>query len=630
MTDLLNNGSNSLLAFQRALTTTSHNISNVNTEGYSRQRLELETIDPTLSNNRYVGSGVRAVGVERIHDQFAMAQILQSTSAHSQHSTHHAMASRIDNMVANDALSLTPVLNEFFNAIQDANSNPNSSASREVLVGTTKDVSSRIRALQLELDNTQEEVNQRTSLAVNEVNQLAADIASLNQQILSTGSSRFGNEPNDLLDRRDALLNQLSEYVDITRLDEDNGSVSVFMGNGVGLIVGTSVGELRTSANPLSSDLLKIEISQGQSWQNITTRLSGGSIGGLLEFENQTLKPSMNQLGLIALQFSHSMNTQHAQGIDSNGNAGTDLFSVSLPNVMADDQNTGTATLSSSFIDIPQVQATEYDIRFTGTDFTITRLSDQSTTNSGMPLSIDGMQLSITGTPAVGDTFRVSPVRRTAATMQSEINDANNLALSSPLRASGSIGNQSNAKIVMPTVNDIDNPALQDEITIQFSSDTSYDLIDSTSGAVLSAGIAYADGDAINFNGWQVSLDGSPTTGDEFSVLPNTTANGNNGNGLAMAALQLSPEMTGNATFNEGYSALVSRIGGQTRTLETRTAALDNIRLDAVERLQSVAGVNLDEEAINLTRFQQAYQASAQIISTADTLFQTLLGAVSR
>lgn len=630
MTDLLNNGSNSLLAFQRALSTTSHNIANVNTEGYSRQRLQLETVNPTKSGNGFVGNGVRAVGVERLNDQFAMTQILQSTSAHSQHNIHHTMASRIDNLVANDALSLTPVLNAFFNAIHDANSNPNASATREVLIGSTKDVSSRIRALQLHLDNIQEEVNQRTSLAVSEVNQLAGDIADLNQQILASGSSRVGNEPNDLLDKRDTLLNQLSEYVDITRFDQSDGSVNVFMGNGVGLVVGTAVSELRTTANPLSSDLLKIEISQGQSWQNITSRLSGGSIGGLLEFENQTLKPSMNQLGLIALQFSHSMNTQHAQGIDSTGNAGTDLFSVSAPTVMADDQNVGNATLSSAFVDIPAVQATEYDVRFNGTDFTITRLSDQSAINSGIPLSIDGMQLSVSGSPQSGDTFRISPVRRAAASVQSEISDANKLALSNPLRASGNTGNLSDTTIGMPTVSDIDNTALRDEVTIQFSSDSSYDLIDSESGALLSSGIAYAAGDAISFNGWQVNLDGSPTTGDEFTVLPNTTANGNNGNGLAMAALQLSPEMTGNATFNEGYSALVSRIGGQTRTLETRTTALDGIRMDAIERQQSVSGVNLDEEAINLTRYEQAYQASAQIISTADTLFQTLLGVVSR
>ncbi len=630
MSDLLNNGSNSLLAFQRALTTTSHNIANLNTDGYSRQRVDLEALNPSQTSTGFVGNGVRAVGIERLHDQFAMTQVLQSTSAHAQHDTHHLLASRIDNLVADDALSLTPVLNDFFNAIQDVNGNPTSSAAREVFVGSTDAVASRLRALQLQLDNTQEEVNQRTSASVDEVNLLALDVAELNQRIVSGGTKNRGTQANDLLDQRDLLISKLSEHVDINRLEQDDGSVNVFMANGVGLVIGNRASELRTTANSLSSDRTQIEISHGNGWQNITPRLSGGTIGGLLEFDSQTLNPAMNRLGAIALQFANGMNTQHAQGVDLNGNPGSDIFSVNEPNVSANAKNSGSGTLSSSFTDISLVQATEYNVRYTGSDFTITRLSDQTQTSSSLPLTLDGMQINFSGAPAAGDTFRISPTRRAAASTQSMLNGADSIALSSPLRSSGEIGNLSDASVSSPIVDDINNPALRDNIDIRFSSNTSFDIVDSTSGAVLSAGVSYTPGVEIIYNGWQVGINGSPQTGDVFSVASNNSAQGNNANGLAMAAMQTEPGINSQSTYNEEYSALVSRVGEQTRTLQTRSEALDTMRLDAIDRQQAVSGVNLDEEAVNLTRYEQAYQASAQIISTADTLFQTLLGVVRR
>lgn len=630
MTDLLSNGTNSLLAFQRALATTSHNIANANTEGYSRQRVELSAVEPTRVINGFIGNGVRANDVARLNDQYATAQVLQSTSSHSQHDTHHMLASRIDNMLASDALSLTPVMNDFFNAIQDVNGNPSSSATREVFLGSTESVASRLRSLQSQLDSTQEEVNQRTSAAVEEVNQLATELAELNQRIVSTGFNRNGAQPNDLLDKRDSLIAKLSEFTDIKAVEQDRGAVNVFMGSGVGLVVGTRANQLRTAEDSLSSNQLTIEFSFGDTWQDVTSRLSGGSIGGLLEFESQTLKPSMNQLGLIALQFSDSMNKQHAQGVDLNGNLGSDMFTVSEPVAMASNKNTGTATVTPTFTDISQVQATEYDIRYNGTDFTVTRLSDQSQISSNMPISIDGMQFNLSGAPANGDTFRVSPVKRAAASINSVLKDAESVAFSSPIRSSSNVANITDTTVSAPQVTDINNAALRNAIDIRFTSDTTFDLVDGNSGTVLSAAVTYTPDVPISYNGWQVDINGAPRAGDEFSVLANTTAQGNNGNGLALAALQTSSEMSGDATFNESYSAMVSRVGGQTRSLQTRSDALDNMRLDAIDRQQSVSGVNLDEEAVNLTRYEQAYQASAQIISTADTLFQTILSAVAR
>ena len=630
MSDLLGTGANSLLAFQRALTTTSHNIANLNTEGYSRQRVNLQALPPTYHRNGYVGNGVRVTGVERLSEQFATSRIMQTTSSHSQQETHLKLSSRIDSLVSDQSLSLTPAINSFFNSLQDVNANPTSLASREVLLTHSDNIASRFRSMQLQLDSTQTEVNQNMSAAVSEINELASGIAELNDRIGSNGYNLFGTEPNDLLDQRDLLLTRLSEQVDINTLEQDDGAVNVFMGNGVALVVGLQSRTLRTSINPIDSDRLQVELSQGTDWLDISGRLHGGAIGGLMEFESQTLTPAMNRLGQLALNLSNMLNEQHALGIDLNGDQGNDLFTLNEPVAVSSEKNTGTASINAVFSNVDLVQASEYSVRYTGSDYVITRRSDGEETASALPLTLDGMDISIIGSANAGDTFRISPTRRSAAAIESLVRDPKQIALSSPLRSMSQISNLSDASIGQVNITDINDPGFQAPIDIIFVSESAFNIVDATSGTVLSSNVAYSATTPVQFNGWSANITGSPSSGDIFNVVPNNTAQGNNANGLAIANIQSATTADGTSTLNDNYSSMVSRIGAQTRSLQTRTEALNNVRLDSIERMQAVSGVNLDEEAINLTRYEQAYQASAQIIATADTLFQTLLGVVAR
>ena len=630
MSNLLSNGSNSLLAFQRALTTTSHNISNVNTDGYSRQRVELQAAVPERHRNGFIGNGVRVSNVERLSDQFATSRVLQSTSVHEQHNTHHILATRLDNLVADNSLSLTPAFNDFFSSVQDANANPSSAASRGVLVSNASHLASRFQSLQNQLDNAQLEVNERTVAAVTDINELANGIAELNERITSIRGNPQSALPNDILDQRDLLLSRLAAQVDINTLEQENGAVNVYTGNGIGLVVDNQSQALRTSRGSATTERLQIEYSHGNTWINVTNRLQGGALGGLKDFENQTLIPGMNQLGQLALSFGNAVNQQHALGIDLNGNPGLDLFSVSDPTTVSSTNNTGNADVSATFADISLIQASEYSLRFTGSDYVVTRLADGEQTIGALPISLDGMDISITGTPVAGDTFTLSPTRRAAASFESLITDTESLALSSPIRTTTDLGNLSNARIADPTITNINDPQFGTAIDMVFVSDSAFNIVDAATGAVLANNVAYSSTVPIQYNGWEVTITGNPVTGDKFSALPNATARGNNSNGIAIANIQSANTINGVSTFNDAYASMVSRIGGQTRTLQTRSDALNNIRLDSIERQQSVSGVNLDEEAINLTRYEQAYQASAQVIATADTLFQTILGALRR
>jgi flagellar hook-associated protein 1 FlgK len=630
VSNLLNNGASGLIAFQRALATTSHNIANVNTEGYSRQRVDLEasTIDHRLPHQ--AGNGVHVAGIERLQDQFAAARVTQATSDYSQQATHHAMASQLDNLMADDALSMTPVMNEFFGALQDASSDPASTASREVVLAKAGQLADRFRSLQQQLDDTQNEVNGRLRDSVDTINEISTAIADVNKRIVASHGHMQGRAANDLLDQRDQLVVKLSEHVNVRVLDQEDGALNVFIGNGVGLVVGNRSHSLRTVVDDTSPDRVQIEIGHNDQWQVIGPRLQGGAISGLQDFETNTLNPAMHQLGRLALNLSDQFNTQHIQGLDLDGNPGGELFTSSAPRATSSSSNTGNGALAVTIDNTSILQGSDYLLRYDGANFLATRQSDGMEVTGATPLSIDGLTINLTGTPAAGDTFLVSATGRAAAFIEFSVSDTNALALAGPLSTSSSVANPGEAKISSTQTLDIADPAFNNPVDIVFTADNTFDVIDTNSGTSLATGVAYTAGTPIQFNGWEVTINGSAKNGDVHKIEPNVNGRGNNTNGLALINLQTERLIDGNKSLNDTYSALVSRVGGQTSSLQTRTNALETLHKDAIERQQATQGVNLDEEAINLARFQQAYQASAQVIATADTLFQTLLRAVAR
>ena len=628
MTDLLNTGKSALFAFQRALTTTSHNIANVNTEGYSRQRVDLQAIAGETEFYKQVGGGVRIADIERVSDQFATARVHSSTSAHAEQQTHHAMASRLDNLVAAEGASVAPALSEFFNALQDANADPSSIASREVVLDRSTQLAQRFRSLQDNLDDAQTEANQRTRSAVADVGRLAESIAELNTRVVSVSGTVNGPGANDLMDQRDKLVNELSELIDVDTLVQDNGALNVYIGKGFGLVVDGKAQKLTTVTDDTYPDRVQIQAGETGFQQNMTARLQGGEIGGLNEFINSTLRPAMAALGRLAVNVSDAVNQQHARGLDLDGVTGGDLFSVAEPEVFSSDRNSGTGIVTAQILDASDLQASDYLLRFDGANFTATRESDGVQSSGALPLDLDGLTIDFTGTPAAGDTFVVSATARTAGSMSTRITDPDKLALAGLLSTSSSIDNVGESRISPAKVNDPALGALNDPIDIVFTSETSYDIVDAGSGAVLSAGASYVPDDPIAFNGWEVSISGSARTGDTHRIEPNASGRGNNSNGQRLADMQQELTIGGTQTFNDAYGSMVSRVGSQTHSAQTRANALEALRDNAIDRQQTTQGVSLDEEAINLTRYQQAYQASAQIIATADTLFQSVLGAI--
>ncbi len=627
MTDILNTGKSALFAFQRALATTSNNIANVNTEGYARQRVDLESIPGTNGLVHQPGSGVRVVGIERMQDEYATARVNSATSAYEEQQTHQAMASRLDNLVAVDGSSVGPAMSDFFNAIQDATADPSSIATREVVLDSTNQLAERFQSMQRQFDDAQSEVNQRTQAAVSSVGELAQSIALVNKQVIGMSSSLNPSAANDLLDQRDRLLTELSRYVDIDTSAHESGALNVYMGKGVGLVVGSVAMELKTVPDETYPNRVQIQIGKAGSEQDITSRLQGGEIGGLAEFANQTLRPAMTELGRLAITMADAANQQHVRGLDLNGDAGANLFEVPAPQVHASSRNAGSGVMSAEINDTNALEATDYLVRFDGANYTATRSSDGMQTAGAPPLELDGLSLDMTGTPVAGDTFVVSATGRSGL-ITSSVTDPDKLAFAGQLATLSEIANIGESRISSAKVLDAENGSLQDPIDIVFTSDSAYDVIDVGSGSTLLSGENYSPGEPISLNGWEVSISGSAADGDTHRVEPNFTGMGNNSNGLALADIQQELLVGGTQTFNDAYGTLVSRVGAQTNSAQTRANALESLRDNAIERQQSIQGVSLDEEAIDLTRYQQAYQAAAQIITSADEMFQTILGAI--
>ena len=641
MTDLLNTGKSALFAFQRALSTTSHNIANVNTEGYSRQRVDFQAVPGERTSVYSTGDGVRISSIERLGDQFATARVSAATSAHAEQEVHYELASRIDNLVATEGLSVAPALNDFFNAVHDANADPSSTATRGVVLESADQLAQRFVSMQEQLDDTQSDVNARTREAVKSADQIAQSIADINRQVIGTSSTQYSQQAHDLRDQRDQLVNELSELMDVDTLIQENGSMSVFIGKGVNLVTDAQAQQLSTTPDDLHPDRLQIQVGNGNYTLGLSAQLQGGVIGGLNDFTDNTLNPAVHQLGRLSLTVADELNRQHSLGVDLDGDAGEALFGSIEPTIYSATGNTSNAVLSGAITDTQALQASEYEIRFDGANYIATRSSDGTTTTGSMPLTIDGIELSLADpaeAPNAGDAFVLSATGRAAGSMESLLGDPDKLALAGQLVTSSDIGNLGDTTISPATIIDSTNTALSTPVNIVFSSDTAYDFVDPVTGAapvdpvtgeaIDPTGGTYEEGEAITYNGWEVSISGDAKAGDTHSIAPNVSGRGDNSNGLALTDMQTELLVNGTETFNDAYGSLVSSVGSNTNTAATRTVALEALRDNAIDRQQTLQGVSLDEEAIDLTRYQQAYQASAQIISTSETLFQSILGAV--
>ena len=550
--DLLNIASTGLMAYQRSLATVSHNISNVNTPGYSRQRTDLATAEARfIGPPGYVGNGVNVQSIRRSYDEFLTAQVRSSSSAHSELDTFYKMASQIDNTIADENSSIAPAMQAYFNSIHGVSNEPTSVPVRRVMLTSAETLVNRFNVMSKNLEQLRDQTDKNLNSQIAEVNAMAGDLANMNRRVTEALGRSGGDPPNDLLDQRDQMLLKLSEKLEVQIIPQDDGAVNVFIGSGQALVMGTEAGRLEMKDSLYGGGPKDIALySKGTTnYTLVTDKLGGGEIGGYLGFRNRVLDPVQNDLGRMAAAFSTQMNAQHAAGYDLNGNTGNALFNAPSVSTL---NRVGSSGLTATYSDINQLSGADYQVDVTAGNTTIKNLRTNAVTTYNAATFIhEGVSFDVSAVaPAGGASFLVQPTRNVATDMK--------LVLTDP------------------------------------------------------AAIAASDA--------ATTTPATPPGGPKF---------GNNKNALQLANLQQSKNlMNGRATYQEAYNEIVGEVGTLTKSAEINVGAQKTLLEHAQQRRDSVAGVNLDEEAANLIQFQQAYQAAAQTVATANIVFEALLGAV--
>jgi flagellar hook-associated protein 1 FlgK len=539
------------------------------------------------------------------------------------------------------------------------------------LLTNAQGLSSRFNAISQQLSQQNTYINDQLGSMADQVNKLASTVAAYNKKIAEVSGS--GGTPNELLDQRNETIRQLNELVG-TQVTETDGRLDIYLGSGQPLVVGDTVNKLRVAPDPADPTRSSIIMDRNGSSIDITGVMSGGEMGGLVRYRNEVLAPAVNGLGRIAMVVADQVNKQLGQGLDQNGNFGAALFNninslkaISERSIANANNNPASGNLNVTIKDTSKLAASDYQVTITATGYNVRRLSDNSdmgnfafaTPPAADPV-IDGFSLSInSGTVAVGDSFKITPTRGSAADMTTVMTDTKTLATSAPLTSTKASGNDGTGAVSQPNLKtslDIYDPVQRLEVQtavkasmpvrMLMTSATAYEVFDSKGNSIgtgnivpgqnndLNIAVPYTDagGNPKTFN-VAMTVSGSPASGDSFNIAMTAADSTDNRNAQSLLALQTKATIGASATspgvsFTEAYGGLVTTVGSLTKQAQLDGTATDTILTGARNARDSLSGVDLDEEAGNLTKYQQYYTASSQIIKTAQEIFSTLINAL--
>lgn len=646
--DILTVGLSGLLASQKTLDNISHNIANVNTPGYSRQRVELVTRPPQWSGNQYFGSGVDVAGVSRSYDQFLTRDVQTNTSAATDQRVQHDLAAELDSVLGSSETALAPVLQGFFDSLEDAAADPASLSTRGLLLNQADQLAQRFQTLDARFQQLDGAVQMRTRATVDEINGIAQSIADLNRQIVSSGGMLA--QPNDFLDQRDQLVTELAQRVAVTTTTQEDGSMNVFIGTGQTLVMGAQARQLGVTGGGEDASRVGIVIStSGASNIEVTSDIAGGSLGGLLAFDQGMLADAERRIDQLALGVADQINAQHELGMDLRGELGGPFFNDLGTAHLA--SNTSTAELTVNVESVDKLQNTDYRLVFDGSSYRLIRLSDDSLVQSMTPAELsaagrfdvgdEGFSIAVSGAMAQGESFLIRPAAGAARGLSVVVPDAQSIALASPVRTAATLGNLGDATIGAAHVANLTGGGpLARDITLTYDkAGGKLDVTDALGNDLGSidyapatdSGAALPPLNVAGFGEIRFTITGSPEDGDTFSLVSNEGGASDNHNALALSELQHQRGLSGGtATFAESYTRTVSDVASRTQGLELSASAHEQLLANAQDARESYSGVNLDEEATNLLRYQQAYQAAAKVIAAGNEIFQVLLSAVGR
>ena len=659
--NLLNIGLSGLNAAQWGLTTTGQNISNASTPGYSVERPVYQETSGQYTGSGYLPQGVSTSTVQRQYSQYLTTELNNAQSQGGSLNTYYTLIAQLNNLVGSPTTGIASAITGYFTGLQGVSNNPADQSARQTAMSSAQTLANQINAAGQQYDQLRASVNTQLSSTTSSINSYTAQIAQLNAQI-AAGSSA-GQPPNQLLDQRDLAVSNLSQLVGVQVVQNGN-SYSLFMSSGQPLVLADksfNLGTATSPGDPTEQSVTYLGLAGATPAPTPQTMpdsaVSGGTLGGLLAFRSQTLDPAAAQLGAIATSFAAQVNAQNSLGLDLSGNPGANLFTVGTPTVYANQGNTGGATLAASFANAAQPTTSDYTLAYDGTKYTLTDNETGSVVGTATNLTnpIGGLNFSLTGTMAAGDSFTVQPTRGALDNFGLATTNAGAIAAASPVLAAkgssnsgaatisqGSVGTGYSLPSGTTTLTYSSSPSqlsgfpANSVVTIAGSPPTTVTInaagttpvpYNPATGATLTINSATTPAPAGSMNAVTVTLSGTPNNGDTFTIGQNTGGSNDGRNALALSNLVTAKSLNGgSSTLTDAYANYVNTIGNQTNQVQSQNKAQTSLVTQITSAQQSVSGVNINEEAANLLQYQQLYQANSKVIQTASTLFQTLLG----
>ncbi len=641
-------GVSALSANYAALQATSNNISNANVAGYSRQQVKLVTAPGQFTGSGYVGNGVDVSTVTRAYSAFLTANAATAQSLSSMDSTALKQLQSLQNSFQIGTGSLGDSVNQLFSSISALANNPGDLPTRQVVLGQASAMAANFNAAGSALNALQTSVNQQMTTTVAEVNNLTQSIASLNTQIAAATAQ--GQPPNQLLDQRDMLISNLSKDIQVSRVDNADGTTSLFIAGGQTLVLGSNATTLSALQDPTDPSRSALAVGTGSSARPLDpSTLGGGSIAGLLNFQNNELVSGINAVGQLAAAVGGALNQAQAKGLSltppAGQSAGASMFSIGAPQAIANANNakapaTGQplGSVSLTVTDPSALRASNYTLmQSSGGGWQLTRLSDGTVTSVSNGSVVDGMQINISNAQP-GDSFLLKPVAQAATGLTALLQNPLALAAASPLIASTATANTGTASVASLSVASATVPTPGATARITFtdaSGDYSWQLQDA-SGNTLSSGTGtWQAGQPIptppqDINGFSLQLSGAPKAGDVINVAPTPASalSTNNGNAANMLNLQNANIVDGQTPTNT-WAQAIAQVGVQVQSAQAAANMSSAAATQTSAAQSSVSGVNMDEEAANLIQFQQSYQAAAKILQVAQAVFATIITTVA-
>ncbi|MGY8841479.1 MAG: flagellar hook-associated protein FlgK, partial [Pseudomonadales bacterium] len=451
MADLLSTGISGVRTYQRALATVGNNIANVDTEGYSRQRLEIQESSSSSEGSLNIGNGARAVRVQRSYDSFVVENLRSSQSQLTKHQATLEYVTQLENILADKQLSLSTSLDGFFSAVQEVSLSPSSIAARQNMLNAAESTVAQFTSVGTQLSSIEESSYSDLTGQVSALNQFADQLASINVSLNRVNS--IDKQPNELLDQRDTLIQDMSKLLRVHAVEKNNGAVDIHIGDvasGQYLVQGNKGSTLGIERNATNPDKAVLMLDPYMSPQAVT-QVVGGSIAGISEFRQNSLTILRDELDTLTQVFVGQVNDTHALGIDAQGNFGGDLFSVGNIYAVTPGLNKGTGFVTVSALPNAKIERLTMDLTYSDSKklWTLTDTVSKKAVTGVTELTMGGVKVTLSGVPKDADTFSLTSTKRPIDAMQVSVTKHSNIASGGAVSVTRASANASGTRMIL-------------------------------------------------------------------------------------------------------------------------------------------------------------------------------------